>query len=131
MRGIDTTTEVFPLLFTFTCTFNSPSGRQVIAPVMQSRYGYISVITDGVWMTSYVLLSELELAQVYYSSLLIEEMWFEVDLEHEHLICAVNIYGRQGSGKCFNLARNGIAFVFWKIIIVNYTATLSGPKNSQ
>ena len=130
MRGIDTTTDVFPLLFIYMYFLTLPSGRQVIAPVMQSRYGYISVITDGVWMTSYVLQSELELAQVYYSSLLIEEMWFEVDLEDEHLICAVNIYGRQGSGKCFNLSQ-WYCFLFWKIRIVNYSAALPGPRNSQ
>ena len=63
-------------------------------------------------MNSYRLGSDFEIAQVYHSSLVIEEMWFEVDLEREHLICAVNIYGRQGSGKCFNLARSGIAFFF-------------------
>ena len=62
--------------------------------MQSSGYGHASVITDGIWLDSYDRGSTLEMSQVYISSLLIEEMWFQSDLVSEHLICAVNLYSR-------------------------------------
>ena len=64
--------------------------------MQQSGYGHASVITDGIWLDSYDRGSALEKSQVYISPLLIEEMWFQIDVVSEHLICAVNLYNRPG-----------------------------------
>ena len=61
-----------------------------------SGYGHASVITDGIRLDSNERGSALEKSQVYRSSLLIEEMWFQINLVSEHLICAVNLYDRPG-----------------------------------
>lgn len=68
------------------------------APQKQrERFGHISVITDGLWMDSYVLSSDLEKSDVYLSSLSLDKMWFEIDLIDEYLVFAVNIYSRNGN----------------------------------
>lgn len=64
--------------------------------MQKDGFGHISVITDGQWMDSYDLGSDLEISDVYLSSLEPEEMWFKVDLMDKYLICAVNIYSRSG-----------------------------------
>lgn len=64
--------------------------------MQRDDYGHTSVITDGQWMDSYNIASQFEKSQVYSSSLPLDEMWFEVDMLDEHVICAVDIYIRGG-----------------------------------
>ena len=56
----------------------------------------MSAITDGEWLDMYDLGSDLEKSHVYLSSALLEQMWFQIDLGQERLVCAVNIYSRRG-----------------------------------
>ena len=64
-----------------------------------SNFGHVDVITDGQWMESYdsIFASPQEKSQAYKSSADLDEMWFEVALQNEHIICAVNIYTRSGN----------------------------------
>ena len=68
------------------------------APVSQysAVYGNVSVITDGEWLDMYDMGSDIEKSHVYLSSALLEQMWFQIDLGQERLVCAVNIYSRRG-----------------------------------
>ena len=51
-------------------------------------YGNITVITDGQCMDSYEKESPVELSQEHFTSRALEDMWFNIDLESEHVICA-------------------------------------------
>lgn len=64
--------------------------------MQKNGYGHISVITDGQWMDTYDRGSDLENSEVFLSPVTLDDMWFEVDLGNEYLICAVNIYSRYG-----------------------------------
>ena len=68
------------------------------APIVQyaAVYGNVSVITDGEWQDTYTMESELEKSHLYKSSDLLEEMWVQIDLGQERLVCAVNVYSRRG-----------------------------------
>ena len=68
------------------------------APVSQyaAVYGNEGVITDGEWQDTYTMKSELEKSHLYNSSDLLEEMWVQIDLGQERLVCAVNVYSRRG-----------------------------------
>ena len=68
------------------------------APIVRyaAVYGNVSVITDGEWRDTYTMESKLEKSHLYKSSDLLEEMWVQIDLGQERLVCVVNVYSRRG-----------------------------------
>ena len=65
--------------------------KSVTAPVIQ----HAAVITDGEWLDTYTINSELEKSHLYKLSDLLEEMWFQIDFRQECLVCAVSIYSKR------------------------------------
>ena len=72
--------------------------KHVTAPIIQyaAEHGDVRIISDGEWLDMYDMGSDIEKSHAYLSSALLEEMWFQIDLGQEHLVCAVNIYSRRG-----------------------------------
>ena len=92
------------------------------------------MITDGIWLDSYDRGSALEKSQVYISSLLIEEMRFQIDLVSKHLICAVNLYSRPPgmlSGAVFDCQMTRYWFLMFVANMVKRTVNKKALRKNK